>query len=781
MSTSGVSDFAAGATGVLTSKFPLLRFFSMTPPPSQQQQHHPASPTMRPSSRSEKLLRDTLLRDERERQQQPPVTPPTHRRRHSHAPTSTTREGGPFPFHNPRSASPSGNELERDAGNLPVNRMLFYGGDVEGNHRQQSQDQQSTTPYRYHTRRSTRSPSPSPSRHSSTSISPSPSPLHMKRRQASPGLTSPNTHINNANTSPIINTLPTNGTNRRKQSLHNTGAPPNHYGSAYPQPLSHGQGEPLQMTPHEQALRARLEKVLIVSGGSDGRMMQGRGGDENEVRDEQGGWPWRRPRKSTGGSGSGSMISASLNTTSSSASNSTSHSSQSHPKSQLNHPYTPQTRSRTFYPTSTPNRTTQSPAGNHQLGPYHSPSSPHSPFSAPGGVPASCLPLPSHTRSRSQTDPNPQPPVFHLNVNSPGRNNTFPTTSPLPVASSSPSGSDKLIKSKSKSSAPPLPLSLGVNAGGDGEVEGELRLPTPPPTPPFMVRVPAGGYVPSPYKIATANPSPNGSGTPTRIPLLTQTPRKKEAGLETRRPTQGPAAAHREKGKEQEPLRPLNLPSASPRQRGGQRQRDVTVTQQSQARFPTIGPNPDPKQVNNTDGHSLASTESRSTRTSGSSASHSHSHVGRASASGYCPCSSHSSLDGPLASPIPPFVGDVYAHSPNGDHKHHHVHSHQSNPPSPSSPTSTKTFNARKASTQCRAIEGYVSFASVEGLGEPPLIGDEFDGDGFGERDGGGKGNCGKGRAFLPLGVWTAALGWKKFLGVGAGIGMEGQEQGVVV
>lgn len=29
-------------------------------------------------------------------------------------------------------------------------------------------------------------------------------------------------------------------------------------------------------------------------------------------------------------------------------------------------------------------------------------------------------------------------------------------------------------------------------------------------------------------------------------------------------------------------------------------------------------------------------------------------------------------------------------------------------------------FNARKASARCRAIEGYVSFASVEGLGEPP-------------------------------------------------------------
>jgi len=32
----------------------------------------------------------------------------------------------------------------------------------------------------------------------------------------------------------------------------------------------------------------------------------------------------------------------------------------------------------------------------------------------------------------------------------------------------------------------------------------------------------------------------------------------------------------------------------------------------------------------------------------------------------------------------------------------------------------TSTFNARKASERCRMMEGYVSFASVEGLGTPP-------------------------------------------------------------
>ena len=34
--------------------------------------------------------------------------------------------------------------------------------------------------------------------------------------------------------------------------------------------------------------------------------------------------------------------------------------------------------------------------------------------------------------------------------------------------------------------------------------------------------------------------------------------------------------------------------------------------------------------------------------------------------------------------------------------------------------TGTSTFNARKASERCRMMEGYVSFASVEGLGMPP-------------------------------------------------------------
>ena len=257
-------------------------------------------------------------------------------------------------------------------------------------------------------------------------------------------------------------------------------------------------------------------------------------------------------------------------------------------------------------------------------------------------------------------------------------------------------------------------------------------------------------YVPSPYKTGTANSSPN--VTPSRIPVRNQTHRKKEGGLEMRLPTQGHAAPVAGRGKGMEPPRPLDFSSR-------QRQRDVTITHLSQQalRSPTYS------RKSNADDHSLASTESCSTGTSESSVSHLH--IGYAS--GYC--ASHSSLDAISASPHPPHP------PPHFSAGHHLVQQSQPNTPSPS----TKHFNARKASTQCRAIEGYVSFASVEGLGEPPLVGDEFDGDGRnGENERMGA------VAFLPLGVLSAALRWKRFVGgAGPGIshGVEGKDQGVVV
>jgi len=184
--------------------------------------------------------------------------------------------------------------------------------------------------------------------------------------------------------------------------------------------------------------------------------------------------------------------------------------------------------------------------------------------------------------------------------------------------------------------------------------------------------------------------------------------RKKEGELELRMPGQGPAVG-----------------------RNNRLRTDVAITQQSHQvlRSPTGAK----KSNNNADGHSLSSESCSSV------SSVSHLHVG-------CSCSSHSSLDEPL----------TVAPLPRVSHDHHLVQQ-----------TSTG-FNARKASTQCRAIEGYVSFASVEGLGEPPLVRDEFDEDVRGK---GRKGSV----PFLPLGVLSAAIGWKRFLGGGdAGPGVEG-------
>lgn len=44
--------------------------------------------------------------------------------------------------------------------------------------------------------------------------------------------------------------------------------------------------------------------------------------------------------------------------------------------------------------------------------------------------------------------------------------------------------------------------------------------------------------------------------------------------------------------------------------------------------------------------------------------------------------------------------------------------------PSYPSHTTSPSFNARTASARCRQIDGYVSFANVEGLGAPPEIDD---------------------------------------------------------
>ncbi|KAJ7762608.1 hypothetical protein B0H16DRAFT_1455646 [Mycena metata] len=65
-------------------------------------------------------------------------------------------------------------------------------------------------------------------------------------------------------------------------------------------------------------------------------------------------------------------------------------------------------------------------------------------------------------------------------------------------------------------------------------------------------------------------------------------------------------------------------------------------------------------------------------------------------------------------------------------------------------------FNARKASAQCRQLEGYVSFAAVEGLGEPPSPGPggELDGEDDDDASKRKRGSLGAGIAGLWRGTF---------------------------
>ena len=47
----------------------------------------------------------------------------------------------------------------------------------------------------------------------------------------------------------------------------------------------------------------------------------------------------------------------------------------------------------------------------------------------------------------------------------------------------------------------------------------------------------------------------------------------------------------------------------------------------------------------------------------------------------------------------------------------------------PLTPPPTPPFNARIAAEQCKAMDGYVSFADIEGLGVPEGENDELDAD----------------------------------------------------
>ncbi|KAG5734781.1 hypothetical protein E4T56_gene678 [Termitomyces sp. T112] len=83
--------------------------------------------------------------------------------------------------------------------------------------------------------------------------------------------------------------------------------------------------------------------------------------------------------------------------------------------------------------------------------------------------------------------------------------------------------------------------------------------------------------------------------------------------------------------------------------------------------------------------------------------------------------------------------------------------------PTPTSPPHHPRFNARKASESLKHASGYVSFASVEGLGGPPgtPVSEDEDLDGEGEAGGDTKGR-GRGRSMSAAlaGTGRAWMGW---------------------
>ncbi|KAF8907962.1 hypothetical protein CPB84DRAFT_1843795 [Gymnopilus junonius] len=770
-------------------------------PPSPTNTTHPyhhsqsSSSSQRPPGRSEKLLRDALLRDEMERNgpialaatgSSNPTSPPKvqaqvpaqgqgHKRRHSHVPSSSDTATTPSKSKedyirgstlfrtamsnpNPRSASP------------PLRGQVYYGGDAEGeggvdaaavalHHHQRhwdSQHQQHQQAPAHHQASTSQMQMPvhahTPRRHeqqrspAARSTSHSPSPLGRRnlqspsqaqaQAQAQSGSTfpvssksPPGHHTVHASPSGSMSQQQQSPSGRQRSTTTGVAAPvgggktrpppidlfsssgssssarqqqqqrPTHYRQSsgltsasgpYGNDNEVGPGEPLMMTPHEQVLRARLERVLeqgrVVEridrenerrksaerGRSDGGSAAGsrsgssrRGGAKaNEVRDEEGGWPWR-----------GAPITASVTATTHYSSPST-NSSGSGANSKPNPQYQPFVNAFT------------------QLQPQ--------PPLTPSGM---------HKRSRSKTDPVSPPPGPSAAVSSPRRNSTAPSPAHL-------GGTPSRKNSQQQRTGTTPPLIAEAELDGLGEEEdGELRLLTPPPTPPFTTRIfsfstpqrqgqgqvhhhravtvgGAGGeYVPSPYKTGYS---------PTVPPHQRQQMKKDIPGLG------------------------MGVPPLSSRPR-----RAIQSSEEE---------------------HELEHDDASS---SCSSNHHSHSQAS-------FPSSNSSEV---AIGPNSPTMNRLLSSPGSGAGA------------SPSRPQ----FNARKASVQCRAMQGYVSFASVEGLGVPPAaLGGDDALEGGEVVDGDGKKK--------EKGVLGVLGGWRKLLGVGGGGGVvesqskeEGGGAGVVL
>jgi len=665
-------------------------------PPSPTNSTAPRPPT---PSRSERLLRDALKRDEHERPPLPSSPLATHRRRHSHVPTSATVAGrvqapsspeqdreeytrGTFLFrtamNNPRSPSPGIGPTEKDP-------RSYYGGDAErsasptpttprhhhhhphSQHTPQSQQSQNQ-PQPHSNPRSTTRSTQSPS---ARSTSHSPSPMRH-RRQAGGSLT-----LNRPPPLPLDNESPA----RRGKSPMNPRQPHQQAGPTSP-------GEPLVMTPHEQVLRARLERVLsvgrVVEKGEKEkeverqrhimrqkerrnreRSEESRG---NEVRDEEGGWPWREQEREFRGVWGVEETATTTSPLYSSASNN---------------------------------------SGSSGVSP-----------ALEGGHLIATPSRPSHNRTRSKTEPH-SPPPRSAAVSPPRRSSTVPTPSRIPKSAAT--------VSRRTGTTPPLVRGQPDNGheadadDGDDDDDGDLRLLTPPPTPPFTARMfsyslAAGGeapYLPSPYKTKhSPGTSRAGAGN------VGQTVGRKKSD----------AVNSKADGKNH-PTKKAGLVLGSPRR---PRNAPVHVLHSSSSGH----------EHENDDGGADASCSSSASSNSQAS----------------FPASDLSGLAPHLRRP---------PHSPPA--QHHLAHRPQ--------------FNARKASERCRAMEGYVSFASVEGLGEPPA--DPMSPDGVVDGEDGVKT-----RGVLGLGAAGVAAwgGWRRLLGVAAVVGAPGhvhedgqQQPGVVL
>lgn len=325
------------------------------PTPNYSQPPSPTTASQRPPtpSRSEKLLRDALLRDELERQAAVPLpssplmsgfmpSSPSpkkngHRRRHSHVPVSSTSASaaaeeftrGSFLFrtamnqNSPRSPSPS---------RSPAGIRKPYGGDAEGSipstpHRAQPFVQQQRQYQQTPNSSSRRAMSPMSNHRSNTRSEHSPSPSPMRRRDLDrpPPLPlenfSPASGGANLQRHHSAHTALSKGYGRTAsgayQQQHEQDSPsrrprtrPPPIGLSRqqvdaPPPTAIAPGEPLLMTPHEQVLRAQLERVLNVGRVAEKKERRDRGRSEsgsrkNEVRDEEGGWPWREAQRSAG-------------------------------------------------------------------------------------------------------------------------------------------------------------------------------------------------------------------------------------------------------------------------------------------------------------------------------------------------------------------------------------------------------------------------------------------------------------------------------------------------